>query len=87
MILRSQAEISRELNCTRANVGQSLRRSIQKIYKNILKENLANSPFEAFEFLTGFLNLYGEEDINEFFKTMPKNMQEEIKNDAKTRHM
>lgn len=87
MIIRSQAEISRELNCTRANVGQSLRRSIQKMYKNILKENLASSPFEAFEFLTGFLNLDGEEDINEFFKTLPKNIQEEVREDAKTRYM
>lgn len=87
MILRSQAEISRELNCTRANVGQSLRRSIQKMYKNILKENLANSPFEAFEYLTGFLNLHGEDDINEFYKTMPKDIQEEIRNDAKANHM
>lgn len=87
MIIRSQAEISRKLGCSRANVGQSLRRSIKKMYKNILKENLASSPFEAFEYLTGFLNLECEEDINEFFKTMPKNIKEEIENDATSRYM
>ena len=87
MIRMSQAEISRELNCTRANVGQCLKRSINKMYKNIMKEKLAESPFEAFEYLTGFLDLTAEDDINEFFRTMPKELQEEIKNDAKTRYM
>jgi len=87
MIVNSQSEIARNLNCTRANVGQSLKRIIFKMYKNILKERLAESPFEAFEYLTGFLNLHCEDDINEFFRTMPKKLQEEIKEDAKTRYM
>lgn len=87
MIMNSQAEIARQLNCTRANVGQMLKRSINKMYKNILKEKLANSPFEAFEYLTAILELEQEDDINEFYNTMPKKIQEEIKEDAKTYYM
>lgn len=89
MILKSQAQISRELNCTRANVGQSLRRSINKMYRNILNKKLANRPFEAFEYLTEFLNLHTAEDINEFFSTMPREIQEEIRSDVaeKARYM
>lgn len=87
MILRSQAEIGKELGCTRANVGQSLRRSMRKMYKKILKEKFAESPFEAFEYLTAMLDLHNEYDISEFYDTLPKNIKEEIKEDAKARHM
>lgn len=87
MILRSQSEIGKELGCTRANVSQSLKRSLKKMYKTVLKEKIVHSPFEAFEYLTDFLNLQCEDDINEFYKTLPSEIKEEIKNDAKTRYM
>lgn len=93
MIKMSAAEIARIDGTTRANVNQTIKRGLKRIYKEIYlpmtksKENPTGSPYDAFEFMTAFFNLNYEEDINEFFKTLPNDMKEEIKRDAKKRYM
>lgn len=83
----SQTEISKNIGCSRANVGQTLRRALKKMYYKTLKENLADTPYEAFEFIANSMNLQMQEDINELYKEMPIEIKKEIAKDAKKRFM
>ncbi len=87
MIKTSAAEIARQEKCTRANISQKLKSALRKVYRNILEENLVEGPYEAFNYMVDFFNLQQQDDINEFYKTLPKKIKEEIKEDAKACHL
>ena len=93
MIEMSASEIAKIDGTTRSNINQTLKRALKKVYKNVYlpmtksKECPNGSPYDAFEFMTQFFQLTSEYDINEFYKTLPHDIKEDIKNDAEARHM
>lgn len=78
----SAADIARELNCTRANANQTIKRALRKVYKGILKEKIADNPFDALQFMSDYLGMETQEDINELFKILPEDIKEKVKNNA-----
>lgn len=84
MINMSPAEIGRQMGTSRANAGQCLKNALRKVYRNILREKLASGPYEAFDYMTGYFELYQSDDIQEFFETLPKEIKEQIRKDAES---
>jgi predicted transcriptional regulator len=82
----SGSEIANELGITRQAVSQTLKSSMKKCYKSILKHKFAESPYDAAVALMIFLKVdHGDDqDVKEFFGLFPKEIQKEIYDDAKT---
>lgn len=79
---KSCAEIGRELETTRSNVSQTLKRALTKVYNKILYEHeLASRPTEALLLMLKHFNINNDEDAQEFFKILPKQIKSEVEND------
>jgi len=81
----SGSEIARELGITRQAVSFALRKSVVKMYHEILNRGYAEGSFEAIQTLAEMLqvNLGSIEDIRDFISLFPEDIQEEIKTDAR----
>ena len=80
--MKACTKISEELGCTRANIGQTVKRALVKIYKEISKQKIAYSPYEKFELMVNILELTEQEEISTLYKDLPMWIKEEIKNDT-----
>jgi transcriptional regulator with XRE-family HTH domain len=78
------AEIARELGITRQAVSYSIRKSMSKMYKYILLNNLANTPFDAILSLMTILDINNGnvDDIRGFINLFDKSIRKEIEKDA-----
>jgi len=82
------AEIAREIGITRQAVSYALRRSMAKMYKFVLDQGWAESPFEAIIILMKILNVNNgsTKDVNDFLSLFNLDIQEEVKKDALNRY-
>lgn len=78
------AEIAKELGISRQAVSYSIRKSMKKMYKYVLTEGIANSPFQAALALMDVLNVNkgSISDIKEFISLFDKDIYKQISNDA-----
>lgn len=81
----SGSEIARELGITRQAVSQTLKRTMGKVYTNLLKENITENPTETVFFMRDWLGVEDEEDIEMFFSLFPLKIRSEIKEDLLSR--
>jgi len=78
------AEIAKELGISRQAVSYSIRKSMKKMYKYVLAEGIASSPFQAALALMDVLNVNkgSVSDIKEFISLFDKDIYKQISNDA-----
>ena len=78
------SEIADELGISRQAVSQSLKKSMKKIYRQVKKLNLADTPFEIVLVMMTFLNINqaSKQDVEEFYCLFPKDLQKEIRANA-----
>ena len=76
------SDIAKKNNVSKANVSQLLKKGMEKIYKQTIRNNLADGPFQAYEYLINLFNIDYESGAHEFFNAFPKNIQEKIKRDV-----
>jgi DNA-binding transcriptional ArsR family regulator len=79
----SGSEISRTLGITRQAVSQALRRGMEKVYYNLLESGLTETPTETVMFMREWFGVMDDEDINQFFDLLSKEIQDEIRNDER----
>lgn len=79
------SEIARELNITRQAVSQTLKSGVRKMYNEILKQDFADTPFDALVAMMYGFNLHeaSHEEIVDFFFLLPNDIRREIKKDAR----
>jgi DNA-binding transcriptional ArsR family regulator len=77
------SEISRNLNISRQAVSQSLKRAVTKMYVGLQEKGITESPVETVMVMREWLEIKDEDDIIQFYELFPKQIREEIKEDAK----
>ncbi len=79
------SEIADELGISRQAVSQSLKKSMKKIYRQVKKLDLADNPFEIVLVMMDVLNVNraAKQDVEEFYCLFPKDLQREIRKNAK----
>lgn len=79
------AEIARELDISRQAVSYAIRKSMGKMYKYILDEGIANSPFQAVLSLMVMLGVNNSDisDVKVFLKMFDKKIIDEVTEEAK----
>lgn len=84
----SGSDIARELGISRQAVSATLRRSLKKMYKVVLSQNIADSPFQAVLSLMGMLNVNSNSihDMREFIAMFDNETIEKVMEDAKTQY-
>ena len=80
--MESFANIGRELGCTRSNINQTVKRALEKLYKNMKKQGITEGPYDTFEILATVFDLQSQKDVNKLYKSFPQWIQEEIKKDV-----
>lgn len=80
-----QTDIAKTIGCTRANVSQCLRNAVKKVYTNIMKNEIADHPYEAFEVMSVMFDLKSQEDYNELYRLMPSDAKERIREYGQTK--
>ena len=82
----SCAEIGDKLGITRQAVSQTLKRSVKKVYNNIINlDDSEGSPWIAFSIISKFFGITDQKDVNMFMNMLPKNIQGDILKDARNR--
>lgn len=79
----SGSEISRRLGITRQAVSQALKRAMKKTYEGLLEEKITSTPTETILFMREWFGIIDEEDIEQFFDLFPREIQDEIREDAR----
>ncbi len=81
---KSCAEIAEEMNTTRQNINQTLKRALEKFYdKALYKYKLSERPYEILSIMIDQFNISSKEDVDEFYKILPERIKEEVQNDIK----
>lgn len=80
----SGSEISRALGITRQAVSQALKRAMEKTYRGLLSEKITDNPIETVLFMREWFGVVDEEDIEQFFDLFPKDIQDEIREHARS---
>lgn len=80
----SGAEIARELNISRQAVGQTIKRAMGKVYKELKKQN---KDLDAFEIAIGIADGFNvdDPDYTKFFRLFPPKVRKEIEEAGKKR--
>jgi len=78
------SQIGKELGISRQAVSYSIRKSMKKMYKYVLENDLANNPFDAVLTLMSILgvNEGNTDDIKGFIGLFDKEIRKEIETDA-----
>ncbi len=78
------AQIGNELGISRQAVSYSIRKSMKKMYKYVLENDIAETPFDAVLSLMSILGINDSDcdDVKGFIKLFSKDIQKEIKNNA-----
>jgi DNA-binding transcriptional regulator GbsR (MarR family) len=78
-------EIAKELGISRQAVSFTLRKSMAKMYYEVMNQGFSDSPFDTIQTLSEMLqiNMGDEADIKEFVSLFPEEIQEEVKADAR----
>lgn len=78
------SQIAKELGISRQAVSFALRKAVVKMYKEVLRQGYADSPFDAIYTLMTMLGLNDGNitDIQEFVDLFPKDIQNAFKSDA-----
>lgn len=78
------AQIAKELNVTRMNVSQMLKRAMAKLYAEMCKEEPEMDPFERAVQLSKILgvNFSDETEMKKFYKLFPLSIRKKINEDA-----
>lgn len=84
MMYKTTTQIGEELGLSRQYINTILKMAYKKMYKKILKEKLAESPYFAFWEMINLLGISSSSDIKEFYNNMPEKIKEDIKKDAET---
>lgn len=87
--MKSCARVAQELGITRQAVHQNSKSAMKKIYNNMFKYNLADTPFEAVMNLMIMLGLdkSNEEDIKDFYTMFPDEIKKEVLKSANSRQL
>src|SRR5210317_1870968 len=80
----SGSEISRKLGITRQAVSQALKRAMKKVYVGLQEENITESPTETVLYMRQWFGITDDEDIEQFFDLFPADIQDEIREDARS---
>lgn len=86
----SGAQIASELGISKQAVSHTIRKSMNAMYRHILKKGMADSPFEAILVLMMVLGVENNNmtDIKQFLKLFDKRIIERVKMEAiKTYHI
>jgi predicted DNA-binding protein YlxM (UPF0122 family) len=81
---KTGAEIAKELGISRQAVSQALKRSMEKMYKNVRKMDPSWGPFETAVVMSQILKVE-EPDLSKFIKLLPPKIRKEVEEDAKKR--
>lgn len=79
------AEIARKLDISRQAVSYTIRKSMGKLYRHILDDGIADSPFNAILSLMVILGVNNSDitDIQAFLKMFDKDIIKEVTDEAK----
>lgn len=80
--MKTNEEIANELQVTRQAVHSTLKRGVRKLYKK-WKDKYNTSPYDTFFYITTGLNLTKQKNINTLFNYLPKEVQDEITEEAR----
>jgi len=79
----TDTEIANKIETSRANVGQSLKRALRKLFFNTVYFGYADSALEAFEYIViDYFGINNEEDMKDIYQKMPDDIKELINNDV-----
>lgn len=73
-------EIAAEINTTKQNVNQILKRAMRKIYFKTANMNKDWSPVDIIFGLSCFFNIKHEKDFKRFYYDFPSDIREIVKN-------
>ena len=78
------AEIGKELGISRQAVSYSIRKSMRKMYDYVLKQEYAETPFEAILVLMNVLGINNgdTDDVISFIGLFDKDVREQLTDDA-----
>jgi DNA-binding transcriptional regulator LsrR (DeoR family) len=81
------SEIARELDITRQAVSQTLKSGIRKMYNEVLRTKIADTPFDAICALMYGFNLHeaSQEEVVDFLFLLPNDIRREVEKDARCR--
>jgi len=84
----SGREIADKLGTTDQNISTAIRNALGKLYTGIMKEKIAEHPFEAIcTMMCVFkLDTASKEELNSFIKMLPEDVQAKVKRDALRRY-
>lgn len=86
---KNNTEIAKEMHLSRQAVSKILKKSLTKVYKNIMNNDLAESPWDA---LLTMATMFGirdntqESDVKDFYDLLPDYIKEEVKLDLKNNY-
>jgi hypothetical protein len=85
----SGSDIARELGITRQGVSQTLKSGMRKLYKEIIRTKIAESPFDAICAMMCCFGLHRaqHDDIVDFLYLLPNDVRRELQNDTKYRKL
>ena len=78
-----QTEVADQLNLSKSAVSQSLRRSINKIYRKIRNENRRLSSIQIMCTMADIFNIKSQKEYQDFFKLFPKKIQGDVYEEAR----
>lgn len=79
------SEIARELDITRQAVSQTLKSGIRKLYHEILRQKIADTPFDAICAMMYAFDIHKapQEEITDFIFLLPNDIRREVEKDAR----
>lgn len=86
-MLMTLQEIARDINTSKQNVNQILKRALRKVFKKMKKLNPEMLSFDLILNLAKTLNITKEKDILNFFNDFPADVRQEIENDIKNKNL
>ena len=76
-------EVAKQLNISEGSISQSLRRSINKIYYDIRKNNRELSSLQIMCIMADLFNIKSQKEYKRFYKLFPKRIQGEVYEEAR----
>lgn len=79
-------EIANDINTTKQNVNQILKRAMRKVYLKTKELNNEWSPLEILYGLSCLFNIKQEKDFKRFFSDFPKDIQNKVINSLSSKN-
>lgn len=76
-------EIADELGVSRMMVSVILKRAVTKLYRQMQITNKHLNSFEVCALLQEILNIQDESDVKAFYRMLPNDVKEDIKNNGR----